>query len=180
VDGSNHGARLKPTRSPSLHREFLRYVDSSSPASRDGERARDRTAAGGEYFTAVQNEARRARYRVHAQFDDAWELGVPHEASPSAHHRRAQRPCLVISCPTQTRAPAPNRALGLCAAIGDLPILRAEGAKMNATTTSTDVRNICTTAADTARNYLFKVLETDRANEADESRRASTQRTRPS
>src|SRR5438093_9221227 len=43
-----------------------------------------RNAAGGEYFTAVQKEARqlgrtqgRSGYCVHGQIEDAWELGVP-------------------------------------------------------------------------------------------------------
>lgn len=85
VDGSNHGARLKDDPRRHLYREFLRYVDHFQPRLFVMENVLGlRTAAGGEYFTRVQKEARelgraagRPGYRVHSQIEDAWELGVP-------------------------------------------------------------------------------------------------------
>ena len=92
-----------------------------------------RTAAGGEYFTAVQKEARelgrksgQPGYRVHGQIEDAWELGVPQK-------RRRQ---LIIGVrgdlpgyflPDLKPAPRAEPSTWLWAAIGDLPVLRAGG-----------------------------------------------------
>ena len=75
--------RADPRRQ--LYRELLRYVDFFQPRVFVMENVLEiRTAAGGEYFTAVQHEARqlgqvqgRPGYRVHAQVEDAYALGVP-------------------------------------------------------------------------------------------------------
>ena len=85
-DGANHGSRrLVDDPRRNLFREFLRYVDFFQPRVFVMENVLGlRNAAGGEYFTAVQKEARelgrkqgRPGYRVHSQIEDAWELGVP-------------------------------------------------------------------------------------------------------
>ena len=78
-DGANHGQRRlihDPRRL--LYREFLRYVDFFKPRVFVMENVLGiRSAAGGEYLTRVQKEARELGYRVHGQIEDAWELGVP-------------------------------------------------------------------------------------------------------
>lgn len=77
-DGANHGQRRlvhDPRRL--LYREFLRYVDYFKPRVFVMENVLGiRSAAGGEYFTRVQKEARDLGYRVHGQIEEAWELGV--------------------------------------------------------------------------------------------------------
>ena len=89
------------------------------------------SAAGGEYFTRVQHEARLLGYRVVAQIADAFALGVPQK-------RKRQ---LIIGVrgdlpgffPTQL-APAPRALVGttLGPAICDLPRLEAgEGAEVS-------------------------------------------------
>ncbi len=85
-DGSNHGTtRLKDDSRRHLFREFLRHVDYFQPRVFVIENVLGlRSAAGGQYFTAVQHEARilgkeagRHGYRVHAQIEHGVKLGVP-------------------------------------------------------------------------------------------------------
>ncbi|MEK6806627.1 MAG: DNA cytosine methyltransferase [Pseudomonadota bacterium] len=130
VDGANHGKRLILDRRRSLYRTFLRHVEYFRPSVFVMENVLGlRSAAGGAYFTEVQREARGLGYRVHAQIEDAWELGVPQK-------RRRQ---LIIGVrsdvpgyfPSELKAAssAMSRTM-LGAAIGDLPILRAGGGQM--------------------------------------------------
>ena len=132
-DGSNHGdRRLKDDPRRHLFREFLRHVDYFQPRVFVIENVLGlRSAAGGQYFTAVQHEARilgqhagRHGYRVHAQIEHGVKLGVPQK-------RRRQliigvRADLPGYFPTElqrtSRAPA-DAMLG--DAIGDLPVLDA-------------------------------------------------------
>lgn len=78
-DGANHGhRRLVHDPRRLLYREFLRYVAFFKPRVFVMENVLGiRSAAGGEYLTRVQKEARELGYRVHGQIEDAWELGVP-------------------------------------------------------------------------------------------------------
>jgi len=85
-DGSNHGTeRFMEDDRRHLFRRFLDHVEFFQPRVFVIENVLGlRTAAGGKYFTAVQHEARmlgrdkgRPGYRVHAQIEDAPELGVP-------------------------------------------------------------------------------------------------------
>jgi DNA (cytosine-5)-methyltransferase 1 len=134
VDGANHGKRLKEDSRRHLYRYFLRYIEYFQPKIFVMENVLGlRTAAGGAYFTAVQNEARAIGrqdgapgYRVHSQVEDAWELGVPQK-------RRRQ---LIIGVRKDVPGhfisriqPAPRATprIQLGAAIGDLPILRPGG-----------------------------------------------------
>lgn len=134
VDGANHGARLKDDPRRRLYKEFLRYVDFFQPRVFVMENVLGiRTAAGGEYFTRMQKEARvlganagRPGYRVHSQIEDAWLLGVPQK-------RRRQiiiglRNDLPGYFPSELK-PVPRAEAHPCLgeAIGDLPILRAGG-----------------------------------------------------
>lgn len=163
VDGANHGARLKPDPRRHLYREFLRYVEFFKPKVFVLENVLGiRTAAGGEYFTRVQREARELGYRVHSQIEDAWELGVPQK-------RRRQ---LVIGVsnerlgyfPAALRpAPRAEPRIWLGAAIGDLPVLRAGGGEnerdYDLSRRTGHIRN----TGHSARDYLLKVLEINRA-----------------
>ncbi len=170
VDGANHGERLKEDPRRLLYREFLRYVDFFQPRLFVMENVLGiRTAAGGAYFTAVQKEARelgRAHgkfgYRVHSQIEDAWELGVPQK-------RRRQ---LIIGVrndlpgyflPTLKPAPRAEPRTWLGAAIGDLPILRAGGGEDEREYDFERRDKHLRDGGDTAKNYLFKVLEIDKA-----------------
>ena len=193
VDGSNHGARLKDDPRRQLYREFLRYVDSFQPRLFVMENVLGmRTAAGGEYFTRVQNEARALGYRIHSQIEDAWELGVPQKrrrqliigvrndlpgyflpelkpaprALPTRSSRREE-----AHFKSETGNPksendqslVTSAATVLWDAIGDLPILRAGGGDDERDYDLDRRIEHLRHAGDTARNYLFKVLEIDRA-----------------
>jgi DNA (cytosine-5)-methyltransferase 1 len=161
VDGSNHGARLKADARRHLYREFLGYVNFFQPRLFVMENVLGiRTAAGGEYFTRVQNEARALGYRVHAQVEDAWELGVPQK-------RRRQ---LIIGVqknlpgyflPELKPAPRAEPRTWLGAAIGDLPILRAGGGEDERDYDFDRREKHLRDGGNTAANYLFSVLEVD-------------------
>lgn len=163
VGGANHGERLKDDPRRHLYLELLKYVSFYRPKVFIMENVLGiKTAAGGEYFTRVQSEARALGYRVHGQVEDAWELGVPQK-------RRRQ---LIIG----TRADIPGyfspnlrpspRALPrtlLGAAIGDLPSLRAgEGEDECDYDFNLMVKHL-EHNGDPAYKYLFDVLEIDRA-----------------
>lgn len=66
-----------------LYQEFLGYVAFFRPRVFVMENVIGiRSAAHGQYFTRVQNEARAIGYRVHAQTERASELGVPQKRVP--------------------------------------------------------------------------------------------------
>lgn len=127
-DGANHGAlRFIKDDRRQLYREFLKYVGHFKPRVFVMENVLGiQSAAGGEYFTRVQHEARLLGYRVVAQVTDAFALGVPQK-------RRRQliigvRGDLPEFFPTQL-APAPRALVSttLGPAICDLPRLEAGG-----------------------------------------------------
>jgi DNA (cytosine-5)-methyltransferase 1 len=166
VDGANHGTRLKDDPRRHLFREFLRYVDFFQPRVFVMENVLGiRTAAGGEFFTQVQHEARSlghtrglGGYRVHPQTEDAWELGVPQK-------RRRQ---LIIGVrndvpgyfPPDLR-PAerarPHTTLG--DAIGDLPPVAAGGGEEVCDYDKELRQQHLRESGTRARNFLHRVLE---------------------
>lgn len=172
-DGSNHGTvRLKDDPRRHLFREFLRHVDHFQPKVFVIENVLGlRSAAGGQYFTAVQHEARilgkeagRPGYRVHAQIEHGVKLGVPQK-------RRRQliigvRADLPGYFPTElkraTRAPA---AAMLGDAIGDLPVLSAGGGEPSVPydLTRRTVQFFNGTRDRIRRRYLSRVAEVDHA-----------------
>ncbi len=169
-DGANHGHRLKPDPRRHLYRDFLRFVDFFQPRVFVMENVPGlRTAAGGEYFTRVQKEARelgRARgrpgYRVHGQIEDAWELGVPQK-------RRRQliigvRADLPGYFPSELKpAPRAKPQPVLGTAIGDLPILRAGGGEDERDYDFGRRVEHVEQVGPSALRYLCDVLEIDRA-----------------
>ena len=118
-DGANHGPlRFIKDDRRQLYREFLKYVGHFMPRVFVMENVLGiQSAAGGEYFTRVQHEARLLGYRVVAQIADAFALGVPQK-------RRRQ---LIIGVrgdlpgffPTQL-TPAPRALAGYYARAGHL------------------------------------------------------------
>jgi DNA (cytosine-5)-methyltransferase 1 len=164
-DGANHGqSRFIDDPRRHLYREFLRYVGFFQPRVFVMENVLGlRSAAGGEYFTRVQAEGRALGYRVHSQIEDAWELGVPQK-------RRRQ---LVIGVrhdlpgyflPELKPAPRAEPRTWLGAALGDLPILRAGGGEDERDYDLARRAEHLKNQGNTARNYLFKVLEISRAS----------------
>jgi DNA (cytosine-5)-methyltransferase 1 len=170
VDGANHGKRLKEDPRRQLYREFLRYVEHFQPRVFVMENVLGiRSAAGGAYFTAVQKEAREVGhhrglpgYRVHAQVEDAWELGVPQK-------RRRQ---LIIGVrndlpgyfiPELTPAPRAEARIPLGIAIADLPTLSAGAGEDERDYDLVRREKYLTRNDHPARKYLYEVLEIDRA-----------------
>jgi DNA (cytosine-5)-methyltransferase 1 len=163
-DGANHGTdRLVEDSRRLLYQEFLNYVEYFEPRVFVMENVLGiQSAAGGQYFTRVQQEARLLGYHVVSQIADAFALGVPQK-------RRRQ---LIIGVrnnlpgffPT-TIAPAPrafpHTTLG--AAIGDLPRLAAGHGEETCDYDSVRRHNHLETWGKVARRYLFRVLEINRA-----------------
>jgi DNA (cytosine-5)-methyltransferase 1 len=78
VDGANNGARFVHDARRYLYQEFLAYVAWFQPRVFVLENVLGlKTAAGGEFFTRVQAEARALGYRVHGEEIRAWHYGVP-------------------------------------------------------------------------------------------------------
>lgn len=172
VDGANHGARLTDDPRRHLYREFLKYVDFFQPSVFVIENVLGmRQAADGEYFTRVQHEARklgrkhgRAGYRVHAQIEDAAALGVPQKRRRQLIVGvRADLPGYFI--PELAPAPIAIAPTTLGEAIGDLPVLRAGSGQNESEYDLVRRANHLSATSKTARNYLFKVLEVERAAE---------------
>ncbi len=161
-DGANHGQRrLIHDERRKLYREFLCYVGFFQPRIFVMENVLGiRSAAGGDYFTAVQKEARQLGYRVHGQIEDAWELGVPQK-----RHRqlfvgvRADLPGYFL--PELKAAPRAEPRTWLGAAIGDLPILRAGGGEDEREYDFPRRMDHIEKQGQTALRYLCDVLEID-------------------
>jgi DNA (cytosine-5)-methyltransferase 1 len=166
VDGANHGHKLVDDPRRRLYREFLKYVDFFQPRVFVMENVLGiRTAAGGEYFTSVQKEARelgringRPGYHVHPQVEDAWELGAPQK-------RRRQlivgvRGDLAGYFVPELKHPdraQPRTLLG--AALGDLPALAA-GSGENECAYDLRLREkYLSQTGHTAWKFLYQVLE---------------------
>lgn len=78
VDAANHGSRVKRDKRRYLFRCFLDYVAAFRPKVFVMENVLGiQSAAKGKFFTLVQAEARKLKYRVHPQVEEAWKLGVP-------------------------------------------------------------------------------------------------------
>lgn len=165
-DGANQGGeRFIEDSRRLLYREFLRYVRFFQPRVFVMENVLGiRSAAGGEYFTRVQHEARQLDYRVVPQVADAFSLGVPQK-----RHRQliiGVRGDLPGFFPT-TLAPAPRAFPGttLGPAIGDLPSLVAGGGEERCAYDPERRRAHLARWGKVARRYLYGVLEVAKAPE---------------
>jgi DNA (cytosine-5)-methyltransferase 1 len=159
-DGANHGIeRLIADARRNLYENFLRYVEFFQPRIFVLENVPGiRSAAGGQYFTQLQAEARNLGYRVHPQLEDAWQLGVP-------QRRRRQLVIGVrlditkyfsfdLECPARAIPEPP-----LMAAIGDLPKLQAGAGDQELEYEQALRQTHLAKYGKVARNYLFKVIE---------------------
>ena len=170
-DGANHGkGRLVADARRHLYRDFLRYVDYFRPRVFVMENVPGlQSAVGGAFFTAVQKEARtlgcaegRPGYRVHCQFEDAYELGVPQKRQRQLIVGvRADLPGYFPPGLKPSHRAFPPTNLG--AAIGDLPILRPDGGQNERDyDPQLRVRHF-EHYGQVAACYLFNVLEIDHA-----------------
>jgi DNA (cytosine-5)-methyltransferase 1 len=159
VDAANHGSRVKRDKRRYLYRVFLDYVAAFRPRVFVMENVMGiQSAAKGKFFTLVQADARKLGYRVHAQVEEAWKLGVPQK-------RRRQ---LVIGVRNDlpgyfsSELKPSSRAFGsptLWDAIGDLPPLAA-GEGVEERDYDFDRRkHFLATRNETAKHYLNTVLE---------------------
>lgn len=159
-DGTNHGVKRfidDPRRL--LFLEYLRFVEFFQPRVFVMENVLGlQSAAGGEYFTRVQHEARVLGYRVVSQVADAFALGVP-------QRRKRQlivgvRGDLPGFFPTEI-APAPRAFPGTTVgpAIGDLPPLVSGKGEETSDYDLDRRRSHLARWGKVARRYLYRVLE---------------------
>ncbi len=165
-DGANHGAaRFIEDDRRHLYRQFLKYVAYFKPRLFVMENVLGiQSAAGGQYFTRVQHEARLLGFSVVSQIADAFALGVPQK-------RKRQ---LIVGVrndipgffPTQL-APAPralaNTTLG--PAICDLPRLDAGSGRESTNYDLVRRQRHLAYWRKPARNYLYNVCEISRAEQ---------------
>jgi DNA (cytosine-5)-methyltransferase 1 len=163
-DGANHGNdRLVDDDRRHLYQEYLRYVAFFKPKAFVMENVVGiRSAGGGEYFTKVQNESRKLGYRVHAQVEDSWEIGIPQK-------RKRQ---LVIGVRADldgymhASLVAPKRSFPrpvLAHAICDLPSLRAGEGRNEAPYDIERRKAYLKRYGDEGTKYLYKVLEVEKS-----------------
>lgn len=169
VDAANHGSRVKRDKRRYLFRAFLGYVDYFQPKVFVMENVLGiQSAAKGIFFTMVQAEARRLKYRVHPQVEEAWKLGVPQK-------RRRQ---LIIGVREDiagffasgldaakrafAETPAPYTPT-LWDAIGDLPSLTAGAGEDPRDYDLPKRERFLSQRGIAARHYLEQVLEISKA-----------------
>lgn len=164
VDAANHGSRVRRDKRRYLYRVFLEYVAAFRPRVFVMENVLGiQSAAKGKFFTQVQAEARALGYRVQAQVEEAWKLGVPQK-------RRRQ---LVIGVRDDIPGYfpgelAPSSRVGshdpmLWDAIGDLPLLAAGAGQDECDYDLARRVAHLTTRGESAKHYLESVLEISRA-----------------
>jgi DNA (cytosine-5)-methyltransferase 1 len=169
-DGSNHGEHLKHDSRRELYQEFLAYVAYFHPRVFVMENVLGiRTAAGGEFFTRVQSEARALGYRVHGEEICAWHYGVPQKRIRQLIvGTRRELPLFSAArlMPPTHAAPGEDALDGLepvttlWEAIGDLPPLDAGNGTDEM---ACDLRRRQSLLARYGGRYLKKVLEAHRA-----------------
>ncbi|WP_217638566.1 DNA cytosine methyltransferase [Rhodanobacter glycinis] len=180
VDGSNHGSRLVEDPRRLLFRNYLHYVEFFRPSIFVMENVPGiRTAAGGEFFIAVQAEARKLGYRVHATPVRAWHYGIPQKRErqliigttcdlPIFSAEQYVAATHGDSTDSDGARKGPGRPRGLKKlvtlwdAIGDLPIL---GAGEGEDSSPYDFRRRHLHVQRYGRNYLEDVAQVDRAVE---------------
>ncbi len=178
-DGANHGKRrLVDDPRRYLYREFLRYVQYFRPRVFVIENVLGiRSAADGEYLTRVQKEARELGYRVHDQIEDARELGVPQKRRRQLfigvrtdlpryfipELKPAPRAIPPSCCGGRQQRDMSDDQPALWDAIGDLPSLQAGQGNPESDYNLERRRDHIERRGSAAKNYLFRVLEIDRA-----------------
>lgn len=159
-DGANHGdLRLIDDPRRHLYKEFLKYVAYFRPMLFVMENVLGiRTAAGGEYFLRVHEEARALGYRVHSQVEDAWELGAPQKRRRQLFIGvRIDVPGYFPTTLTPAARATPRPPLG--AAISDLPVLRAGSGQDEAEYDFARRNRFLARGGSKARRFLYSVVE---------------------
>jgi len=163
-DGANHGTkRLIADDRRRLYKQFLAYVAYFRPRVFVMENVLGlQSAAGGEYFTRVQHEARLLGYRITSQIADAFDLGVPQKRRRQfIVGVRGDLPGFFPSSLTPPKRTVVGITVG--AAIGDLPVVAA-GKGFDEWAYDLDRRKAHLKRwGKTAKRYLKKVLEVSKA-----------------
>ena len=185
VDGSNYGSRLVQDPRRLLYKNYLHYVEFFKPSIFVMENVPGiRNAAGGEFSTAIQQDARSLGYRVHATTICAWQYGVPQKRErqliigtasnlpifsttiyvPQTHEDPAQR--VNSRRPKEQREGRGRRRklekpVTLWEAIGDLPPLHAGGGESE---TDYDTIRGREHYEKYGRRFLLDVLEVHRSS----------------
>lgn len=166
VDAANHGARVRKDKRRYLYRIYLEYVAAFRPRVFVMENVMGiQSTAKGKFFTRVQAEARALGYRVQAQVEESWKLGVPQS-------RRRQLiigvrndipgyfPGELAPAARVFGAPASNpTSPKLWDAIGDLPVLGAGSGEDEGDRRAAHLA----ARGEAARRYLENILEISRA-----------------
>lgn len=159
-DGANSGPRMIEDARRYLYEEFLEYVNFFRPKVFVMENVLGiKSAEGGKYFTRVQHEARSLGYRVHAQVEKAYDLGVPQKrVRQLIIGTRSDLPHYFIGSLKQVSRAVESPTLG--EAISDLPILKAGGGQevsdYNKDRRKAHIKKY-------GRQYLYDTLEVHRA-----------------
>ena len=172
-NAGNHGSRVRRDKRRYLYRYFLDYVAAFRPRVFVMENVLGiQSAAKGKFFTQVQAGARALGYRVQAQVEESWKLGVPQkrrrqlvigvrndipgyfpsELTAAHRGRRGGGQSLVTS----------NSAVKLWDAIGDLPPLVAGAGQDECDYDLTQRASHLATRGVAAKHYLEIVLEISR------------------
>lgn len=159
-DGANHGARRlieDPRRL--LFLEYLHYVEHFQPRVFVMENVLGlQSAAGGEYFTRVQHEARLLGYRVVSQVADAFALGVPQRRKRQLIIGvRGDLPGFFPTAIAPAQRAFPGTTVG--PAIGDLPPLAAGKGEETSDYDLDRRRSHLARWGKVGRRYLYRVLE---------------------
>jgi DNA (cytosine-5)-methyltransferase 1 len=159
-DGANSGPRMVRDKRRQLYQEFLRFVHYFQPNVFVMENVPGiKSAAGGRYLTGVQHGARLIGYRVHAQTEKVFSLGVPQKrVRQLIIGTRLDLPILFSG--KMPRAPRATERPTLGEAIGDLPVQRAGSGSDDA---EYDLDRRQAHIAKYGTGYLLGVLEADRA-----------------
>jgi DNA (cytosine-5)-methyltransferase 1 len=161
-ESANHGSRVRKDKRRWLYKSYLDYVAAFRPKVFVMENVMGiQSAAKGKFFTLVQSDARKLGYRVHAQVEEAWKLGVPQK-------RRRQ---LIIGVRNEIPGyfssdliPA-KRASAMTVlwdAIGDLPAVTAGSGSETCDYDLSRRNTFLSDRSERASNYLKKVVEIDR------------------
>lgn len=164
-DGANHGTRrLIEDSRRYLYQDFLRFVKHFRPSIFVMENVLGiRSAAGGQYYTRVMDEARKLGYRVQSQIEEAQRLGVPQKRRRQLFIGVLQDRPLYFPREIKPASRAhPGTLLGQ--AIMDLPPLSA-GEGDHETRYDLRRREKHLERSAEARNYLLNVLEIDKAGD---------------
>ena len=170
VDGSNNGDRLVNDDRRFLYQDFLYYVEFFQPRVFVMENVPGiRTAVNGAFFSLVQRDARTMGYRVHAQQENAWELGVPQKrVRQLIIGTRLDLPEYFL--PVLNPAPRASANPRLWQVIGDLPPLKAGAGEESC---DYDMERRRAHLEQFGRRFIYEVLEVQRA------RKLTAHRARP-